>query len=45
MMSKSELFKHRLVAAFLRAVQAFPIRRGQADIGAIRHAARLLDAG
>lgn len=45
MMTKSEMFKHRPVAAFLRMVKAFPVRRGQADIGAIRHALGLLSDG
>ncbi len=45
MMSKSELFKNGVVRAILLAVRAFPIRRGQADFGAIRHAVRLLEAG
>ena len=45
MMTKSEMFKHRPVAAFLRMVKAFPVRRGQADIGAIRHALDLLSRG
>lgn len=45
MMTKSEMFRHRPIAAFLRAVKAFPIRRGQADIGAIRHALDLLSQG
>lgn len=45
MMSKSELFKNRVVRTILLAVRAFPIRRGQADFGAIRHAVRLLESG
>ena len=45
MMSKSELFKNRIVAAILHAVRAFPIRRGQPDFRAIRHACRLLESG
>lgn len=45
MMTKSEMFTHRPVAAFLRMVKAFPVRRGQADIGAIRHALGLLADG
>lgn len=45
MMTKSEMFKHRPVAAFLRLVKAFPVRRGQADISAIRHALDLLAQG
>jgi 1-acyl-sn-glycerol-3-phosphate acyltransferase len=45
MMTKSEMFRHRPVAAFLRMVKAFPVRRGQADIGAIRHALALLARG
>lgn len=45
MMTKSEMFRHRPVAYFLRMVKAFPVRRGQADIGAIRHALDLLSQG
>lgn len=45
MMSKSELFKNRIVSAILHAVRAFPIRRGQADFRAVRHACRLLESG
>lgn len=45
MMTKSEMFRHRPVAAFLRLVKAFPVRRGQADISAIRHALDLLRQG
>lgn len=45
MMTKSEMFRHRPVAAFLRLVKAFPVRRNQVDIGAIRHALGLLADG
>ena len=43
-MGKSELFWFPL-GAFLRAGGAFPVRRGQGDADAIRHAADLCRAG
>lgn len=37
-MAKEELFKGSLLTRFLRYIGAFPIRRGQGDKGAMRHA-------
>ena len=45
MMAKSELFKIRTLAWYLRRLRAFPVRRGTADVAAVRHAIRVLDRG
>jgi 1-acyl-sn-glycerol-3-phosphate acyltransferase len=45
MMAKAELFRGRVAGWYLRCVRAFPVRRGRADIAAVRHAIRLLEAG
>ncbi len=44
-MAKSELFKVPLVGPLIRAFGAFPVKRGTADVGAIRTAVRLLNEG
>jgi 1-acyl-sn-glycerol-3-phosphate acyltransferase len=44
-MGKDSLFDNRFLGAFLRAVGTFPVRRGQADIGALREAIRRLKGG
>ncbi|MGI5849832.1 MAG: lysophospholipid acyltransferase family protein [Christensenellales bacterium] len=44
-MGKVELFKNVLARAFFFAVKAFPVRRGEGDLPAIRHAFRLLRDG
>ncbi|MDD5018368.1 MAG: lysophospholipid acyltransferase family protein [Eubacteriales bacterium] len=44
-MGKIELFKNKLARAFFFAVKAFPVRRGEGDLPAIRHAFRLLRDG
>jgi 1-acyl-sn-glycerol-3-phosphate acyltransferase len=44
-MAKSELFRIRLLAWYLRCVRAFPVRRGRADFAAVRHAVRVLERG
>ena len=44
-MGKIELFKNKLARAFFYAVKAFPVRRGEGDLPAIRHAFRLLKDG
>lgn len=41
-MAKAELFKNPIVNWFIRKLGAFPVKRGQADIGAIKHALKLL---
>ena len=44
-MTKAELFKIPVLAQFLRAYGAFPVRRGEADLGALRLASAALAAG
>ena len=44
-MGKIELFKNIFARAFFFAVKAFPVRRGEGDLPAIRHAFRLLKDG
>ena len=41
-MAKAELFKNKMVASVLRAVGAFPIKRGGGDVGAIKGALTIL---
>ncbi len=43
-MGKIELFKSRIARMFFNAVKAFPVRRGEGDLAAIRHAFRILKA-
>ncbi len=44
-MAKEELFRSPVLAAWLRAVGAFPVKRRTADLGGIRHALDLLKQG
>ena len=44
-MGKIELFKNKLARAFFYAVKAFPVRRGEGDLAAIRHAFKILRSG
>ena len=44
-MAKAELFKVPLLGALVRKLGAFPVARGKGDVGAIKHAIRLLDEG
>lgn len=44
-MGKAELFKSRIARLFFKAVKAFPVRRGEGDLAAIRHAFRVLRDG
>lgn len=44
-MTKVELFKVPLLAQFLRAYGAFPVRRGEADLSALRRSNETLKAG
>lgn len=44
-MGKMELFKSRIARIFFKAVKAFPVRRGEGDLAAIRHAFRVLREG
>lgn len=43
--AKAELFEHKLIARLLRRLGAFPIRRGQRDLSAMRHAVAALQDG
>ena len=43
--AKAELFKNRLVGGFITAIGAYPIRRGESDLGAVRESIRLLNEG
>ena len=44
-MAKAELFKNRLVGAVITAIGAFPIRRGESDLTAVRTSISLLQQG
>ncbi|HHW14643.1 MAG TPA: 1-acyl-sn-glycerol-3-phosphate acyltransferase [Firmicutes bacterium] len=44
-MAKEELFRSPLLAALLRRLGAFPVRRGESDRQALRQALRLLEQG
>ena len=41
-MAKIELFQNKIFAAIISALYAFPVKRGEADKGAIKHATNLL---
>ena len=41
-MGKVELFKNGIARLFFKLVKAFPVRRGEGDLAAIRHAFRIL---
>jgi 1-acyl-sn-glycerol-3-phosphate acyltransferase len=44
-MAKAELFRFPLMDAFFRNVGAFPVKRGEKDLWALRHAAKVLAHG
>ena len=44
-MGKIELFKNAFARFFFKMVKAFPVRRGEGDLAAIRHAFRILRDG
>ena len=44
-MAKAELFKNRIVGGFISAIGAFPIRRGESDLGAVRESIKILNEG
>lgn len=44
-MAKAELFNYKILAKLLTMVYAFPVKRGNADRQAIRHALHLLEDG
>ena len=44
-MARSDLFQRSLLGCFLRGVRVMPLRRGEADIGAVREACARLQEG
>lgn len=44
-MAKEELFKNPLFGALIKALGAFPVRRGKGDIGAIKSSLKILGEG
>ncbi len=44
-MAKAELFKHKWSAAFMTRIGAFPVKRGEADMGALRAAISIIKEG
>jgi 1-acyl-sn-glycerol-3-phosphate acyltransferase len=44
-LAKSELFESKLFGGAIRRLNAFPVRQGAGDIGAMRESVRLLKAG
>ncbi len=44
-MAKEELFKNKFIGWFLRKLGAFPVSRGKADTGSIRHFENSLEEG
>lgn len=44
-MAKEELFKNKFISWFLRKLGAFPVGRGKADTGSIRHFEKALEDG
>ncbi len=44
-MARSELFEHPLLGAVIRKLHAFPVRRGEGDIGAMKETLRRLEEG
>jgi 1-acyl-sn-glycerol-3-phosphate acyltransferase len=43
--AKASLFKYKMLAAVLRKVHAFPVKRGETDMKAMRHAMQVLKDG
>lgn len=43
--AKRELFESRLLGFYIRALGAFPVDRGEADLGAVRHSLGVLKKG
>ena len=44
-MAKAELFKVPVLSWIVRKMGAFPVARGKGDVGAVRHAVKLLEEG
>lgn len=43
--AKSELFENRFFGAFIRSLNAFPVRQGEGDVGAVKETIRRLQEG
>jgi 1-acyl-sn-glycerol-3-phosphate acyltransferase len=43
--AKSELFENKFFGAFIRSLNAFPVRQGEGDIGAVKEVIRRLHEG
>jgi 1-acyl-sn-glycerol-3-phosphate acyltransferase len=44
-LAKSELFENKFFGGLIRAVNAFPVRQGEGDVGAVREAIKRLQEG
>jgi 1-acyl-sn-glycerol-3-phosphate acyltransferase len=44
-LAKSELFANRIFGALIRGVNAFPVRQGEGDVGAVRETIKRLQEG
>ena len=44
-MAKEEFFQNKIFGKFLTSINAFPVKRGTADLGAIKNAIRILEKG
>src|SRR5205085_495254 len=44
-LAKSELFRHRFFAWLIRSLNAFPVRQGAGDVGAVREMIKRLREG
>jgi 1-acyl-sn-glycerol-3-phosphate acyltransferase len=44
-MARSDLFEHPLLGWLIRSLHAFPVRRGEGDIGALRRCIQRLEEG
>jgi 1-acyl-sn-glycerol-3-phosphate acyltransferase len=43
--AKSELFENRIFGAIIRSLNAFPVRQGEGDVGAVKETIRRLQEG
>lgn len=44
-MAKAELLHIPIIGSFLKSLGAFPVRRGKADLAALKHAMNMIEAG